>query len=493
MNERQGRRIGRPREEAQIIKYLQATTGSGLVYLRGRRRIGKSELLEYVGQRIPGCFYFTGIRDETRRLTLRRFADAWAEYSGSVLLAQSDTGRLNWQFLFEQIEDFARSKPQQPINILIDEIQWLAKAQSGFVGHLKLAWQHLERFGNVKFIICGSSNKFFSDNVGGEEKILRGLRTHADIWVRPFSLESVWNNWGADWSLAEATFIYFCLGGVPYYLNMLPRQQGYIASLNQAAFVASSPLLTEVDEVLRLEFNRRSLPTIKRIVSTLGMSGRSEKEIALAARLAQSTTSESLDKLVEYGLVYPQTIFGKVSQRDRGMRYELRDPYLNFYFNVLVKYSRAISANTTRLILADLLPQAPSLYLPNFTGRSFELLVRGCLENDLEQELQLTKGLGLGHGEIEYSSYFSTDQQIDLVITDPATRTVHVIECKWTFDSALLKTDLTKLSGLKLQLPPGYALRKHIISPQTKTPTFERQAKDAAVNVWDLTGLCRGR
>ena len=51
------------------------------------------------------------------------------------------------------------------IIILFDEIQWISKSQSGFLGYLKEAWLDWRKSGKIKLIISGSSNKFFTKNI----------------------------------------------------------------------------------------------------------------------------------------------------------------------------------------------------------------------------------------------------------------------------------------------------------------------------------------
>ena len=56
---------------------------------------------------------------------------------------------------------------------MFDEIHWIAKRNSGFVSKVKRAWLSWEKAGNIKVIICGSSNRFFDDKTGTASSILR--------------------------------------------------------------------------------------------------------------------------------------------------------------------------------------------------------------------------------------------------------------------------------------------------------------------------------
>jgi AAA+ ATPase superfamily predicted ATPase len=57
--------FGRSEELGLLEGYLQQK-GSGLVFLRGRRRIGKSWLLKRFASEADHCFYFQGDADSSR-------------------------------------------------------------------------------------------------------------------------------------------------------------------------------------------------------------------------------------------------------------------------------------------------------------------------------------------------------------------------------------------------------------------------------------------
>lgn len=142
--------------------------------------------------------------DEKTSRTIQRWVLEWSKLYPQTQLIKYSKNNLNWKVLFEDIALLAKGS-KSPLIILLDEIQWLAKSQSGFVSLFKESWLELEKHSQLKFILCGSSNKFFVENSGGEEKILRGLVTHSELWLEDLNLHDLLKNFAPHWSLEEGT------------------------------------------------------------------------------------------------------------------------------------------------------------------------------------------------------------------------------------------------------------------------------------------------
>ena len=111
------------------------------------------------------------------------------QFPETILSELKKTAR-TWPKVFDELGKLSSSYGEQVL-VVFDEIQWIAKQKSGFAGVLKHYWSEWKQTTQIKLILCGSSNKFFTKNTDGEFNSLRGLKTFGDIWVRPFSLQEV--------------------------------------------------------------------------------------------------------------------------------------------------------------------------------------------------------------------------------------------------------------------------------------------------------------
>ena len=175
--------IGRDAEQARLIRFLERP-GAGFTHLRGRRRVGKTELLRRVSDAVPRTFFFMGRHDESNRAAMKRWAGAWDEFVGQRRLSRLRVSELTWDDLLGDVARYADSLPgASSVALILDEVQWLAGPRTGFCGLLEECWGEWRKLGKVKVVLCGSSNRFFHDWTDGEAAVLRGLRTHASIEV----------------------------------------------------------------------------------------------------------------------------------------------------------------------------------------------------------------------------------------------------------------------------------------------------------------------
>lgn len=413
--------------------------GAGFTHVRGRRRIGKTELLKRVQADQPNCFYFMGRDREANRLTLKRFAREWDAFVGKRRLQRLKAADLNWDELFREVGDHAAlSMPDAPFILMLDEVQWLAKRGIGFSGLIKEHWADWKKTGRFKLILSGSSNRFFQEQTDGAEAILRGLRTHATITVRPFTLVEVRQYYFPAWTDEEVCLIYMMLGGVPYYLENIQADGNFIRAVNRSIFCRGGIFLEEVDAILRLEVARDTArKRVVEILASLGQDGATEAAIAERTGEEQSYVHKILGWLQSYKLVYERGPFGERKKNRAGVRYHMRDFYLNFYFQILRPFESRIRGNAQGMIFSpEVVGSGEGYYIRDFSGKAFELLVGYVVGEGRDDESLRTQPLfdklGLCSGRYAWGTYWRPGKtQIDLVVEGKDDREIRIIEAKW--------------------------------------------------------------
>ncbi|MBW1898214.1 MAG: AAA family ATPase, partial [Deltaproteobacteria bacterium] len=181
---------GRKEEIRIISKWIQSSNAE-LCHVRGRRRIGKTSILEKITKKFE-AFYFSGFADESDLNCRTRIAEDWDKYTGIQDLSTRNKEYKSWKNIFLYITNYSKDNETKKIILIFDEIQWLAKKGAGILGLLKREWeknwQHLE---NVKVILAGSSSKFFLNQVDNFKGALYGLRTVSDLIIQPFTIDEV--------------------------------------------------------------------------------------------------------------------------------------------------------------------------------------------------------------------------------------------------------------------------------------------------------------
>lgn len=460
--------FGRKKEFVRLQDFLQQQ-GSGFTHVRGRRRIGKSEFLLKVAKETANSLYFYGADDESGKETLQRFIKLWEQFAGEKTLSRYKESEVNWEDVFLSIEQFAL-KQKNTLLLIFDEIQWIAKQGSGFAGILKSVWLKLKKTKKIKIILCGSSNKFFLNKANSPTAILRGLRTYPEIWIQPFTLKEVKKYYFPKWTEEQVCLVYMMLGGIPYYLEQIKVSDNFIRSINQSVFTQSGIFLNEVHDLLNLEFSDQSHKNVFNILSFLTQSGSTQANLIKKTGLGESTVRYILNKLIDYEIVFTKTSYGKKQSNSAGIKYYMRDFYLNFYFQVLIKLESRIANNTNALLFAcECLQSNSGYYIPDFTGKAFELLVAEVLNSRHNLEPKIFKKLNIIDSNYNVATYWNKDIEIDLLVDCPEDREIRLLEMKWInskkhqFDSYL-----KKISNLSLKfLPKEYLVSRYVISSNT--------------------------
>ena len=150
--------IGRERELNLLNRFSKKRSASFLI-VRGRRRIGKSRLIEEFAK--PYKFYtFSGIVP-TEKTTAQSQRDEFASQ-----LSQQDFPKVtaqDWNDLFWLLADKVK---KGKVVILLDEISWMGDKDPDFLGKLKNVWeQHFKKNNQLILIVCGSASSWIEKNV----------------------------------------------------------------------------------------------------------------------------------------------------------------------------------------------------------------------------------------------------------------------------------------------------------------------------------------
>ncbi|MDR2395513.1 MAG: AAA family ATPase [Endomicrobium sp.] len=481
-------------DELETLNSFWEQKGSGFTYMRGRRRIGKSWLLKHFQAKHKNCFYYMGRPDETKEEIFIDFVKKWVLFSKETLLEDLRPELISWSRIFSEILKYAE-KQKEPLILLFDEIQWIAKKGAGFIGSIKEAWIDWEMSGKIKVIICGSSNKFFSKYVGGEEKILRGIRTFNDITVKPFTLKETKDYYLKNFSNEEICLTYMMLGGCPYYLSTLNPSLGFIQAINSTIFTNKTIFLKEIYEILNLEFNKNGAMSATKILSSLGQDGKTVANIVKLTGLNPTVVLRTVKNLLEYDLIEEKNFFGEKQKRNNaGTSYIVKDFFLNFYFQIVLPLKSRIEMNEQGLLFPQYcIKSKKGFYIENFSGKAFEKLISyilSCKFYSLKKAPNIFKKLLLNDVDFTVGTYSNQDVQIDIVVENKSDRIVRLIECKWLSNTDFsLENVCKKLSLCNYPKPKGFIKKYYLALSQDVTSNMLEVAKKYDVELIGLEDL----
>lgn len=409
--------IGRKRE-IQILKDIFSSSGPSISIVYGRRRIGKSSLIEQAAKGYK--FYsFEGLEDQP---TAKQQAVLVEQLRSCGVSFDEGTTR-DWYNILSSLILLAGKT--EPTIILLDEFQWLANYRSELVSNLKLVWdQILIKNPNIKLVLCGSVASFMVRKVI-RSKALYG-RVNTSINLKPFNLnESV--EMFKHRSLDEAILGYLLVGGVPKYLDLLNDRDSVLRSMAHHCSDAMSYFVSEYQKIFVSHFGRKQdyLRLIRFLVNK--SYGASRRDIIQALKLPNSgQTSELMEDLEYAGFIHSYVPFDKKTSSTE-KRFYLADYYLRFYLTFLEPL--ILNGELERV---DFINQIfNSAKMNSWLGYGFELL---CLDHVPE----IADLLGFSAVRYKAGPYFRSEasgssvsrNQLDLVF-DRSDKVSTVCEIKY--------------------------------------------------------------
>jgi hypothetical protein len=251
-------------------------------------------------------------------------------------------------------------------------------------------------------------------------------------------------------------------GGVPYYLERVEGEKSFIHAINDAFFLTNSNLLSEADEILKIEFNNAGCRTAYKILSMLGLQGKTLSQIVEISGLAKSTVFRTLDTLIEYKIIAQKNNDPFKPHQIIGIKYYIDDLFLNAYFQLFEKNRGRIEHNDRGLLFPSAIQLSLNgYYVPEFSGYAFEHLLRYILKRKISFANHLYQKLLLKEADYQVTSYEDSKQQIDLLVISKNDRIVRVIECKLgVWDKIFI--DQVSRKNLNITKRKNYSFKKYL-------------------------------
>ncbi len=214
--------IGRDREIGRLSALFERD-GASLAICRGRRRIGKSTLIQQFGRRANSFLEFQGLapRKGSGRLDqLGAFSEQLARQTKLPALKLE-----TWGQAFALLNSVLG---EEKTVVLLDEMSWMADKDKDFAGQLKIAWDALlKKRSGLVLVACGSVSSWIDDNILNSAGFLG--RLSLDIMLTELPLHhcnTFWKRKADRISGLEKLKILAVTGGVPRYLDRT-SQAGY--------------------------------------------------------------------------------------------------------------------------------------------------------------------------------------------------------------------------------------------------------------------------
>jgi AAA+ ATPase superfamily predicted ATPase len=456
--------IGRESEIKRLLE-LKKSNKAELAILYGRRRVGKSTLLEYIATE-KGHLYFEAIKGLPKQKQISHFIKQLNEQTKKKITHCS-----TWEDAFDKLTPLI----SKGYHILIfDEFPWMASEKKELVAILKYYWDRKwKKNKDLKLILCGSVANFIFKHLIHSEALHN--RKTLEMQIQPLPAKEAKLFFKGKRSNFEICKFLITFGGIPKYLEQINPNQSYEQNLDRLCFNKNAFFLNEFETIFKEQF--KVIKRYESIVEALSKGPRSKEELE---KITQGSPGGgftiALRQLETAGFIKADASLNieTGSKKTRTRKYRLWDEWLKFYFQYVKKNLTIIKLQNDYGLAHRLTEKS----IHSYFGLGFEML---CLKN-IPQILQ---ALNIDLSSIiELGPYFKqasrtsgeSGLQIDLCLLRRG-GILTIIECKFSENpvgTEIIKEIELKLS--KLHIPRHITIEKVLIAACGITTDLENRA-----------------
>ena len=388
-------------------EYLKDSSRFVIIY--GRRRIGKTALIENFGKNKDKFIYYLADQ-QTQNLQIESFKIQMNQYIHDEFLGQ--TNFETWDQLFSYLSRILPT--DERIILVIDEVTYLIKSTPAFPSILQKYWDTFFSKTKIFLILSGSLVGMMLRDVLDYSSPLYGRRT-SQIQLKNFNFKQA-TQFLQKFNIEDRVLLYSITGGVAKYLLMVEEDNVY-------DFIRTKIIQKEgffyMETIFLLSQEFKSPDVYLSILKGIALGHTKLGEISNFVGIEGRKLTRYLDVLQEIGLVIRQVPVTKDPQRFRKSIYYIEDNFLNFWFSFVFPNRSSIELRDTK----DLLKKIINL-MPGYTSLTFEKI-----------SIEFLRGLdAIGKLPVHFTQWgkwWDRENEIDVVAINNETIDILFCECKW--------------------------------------------------------------
>ncbi len=348
------------RELAEFATSDESGATLGLVY--GRRRQGKTLLLELLALELNGFMFAATQQSEAQNL-----ADLGAAYATYRGLRQP----VVFANFREALDELLRLGEEQATAVIIDEFPYLVAATPALPSYLQQALSplgHARERTRTRMILCGSALTTMSQLLGGGAP-LRG-RARLELVVRPFGFREAAAFWGVADDPALAFQLHALTGGTPAYKDMCggsgPRSVAeFDGWVRRRLLNPASAMFREGGLLLREEPSITDPTSYSSALGAISAGSSRRSEIAAALGRPAGAVAHLLTGLEGIGLIE----HAEDALRGKRSSFLITEPIVRLHQLITARYEpELVAGRADRVWARSAAIVAAKIYGPHFEG-----------------------------------------------------------------------------------------------------------------------------
>lgn len=473
---------GREDDLAGLLDLWKKRTAS-LVTCRGRRRIGKSTLIEEFAAR-SGARFIEIVGEAPRKgMTNEDQLKAFSRQLNAQTEQRNHTYAQDWFGAFQSLNDMLDDRKTI---VLLDEISWMGRFDPEFPGELKTAWDiRFKKHPSLVMVLCGSVSTWIEENILNNTGFVG--RASQNITLGELPLDCCARFWGkAAKRIAPSEIIdvLSVTGGVPRYLEEVDPSLSANENIRRLCFLPKAILRDDYSKIFNSVFGENA-QSKKRILDALAAAPLSLSEIASTIGVERGgVISKHLEELETAGFISKDAGLNPATGTvAKCIRYRISDNYTRFYLRYIHPNERVIDKGAFKFTGVEALPGWETIL-----GLQFENLIANNIPSILPH-------LGLGKVLIKSAAPWRQNStlrrkgcQIDLLLQSD--RGVWVVEMKRRKEIGREVADEVAAKVKNLALPRDISVRTALIYDGRLSPRVEAEGFfDSLIPVSDLLNV----
>ena len=263
---------GRVRE-LNLLDELWDDTDAALLVLYGRRRVGKTRLLEqWIKQSQARALYWMA-EPASAADQLRSFSQSLYNFANPNAPAPLDFSYATWEQAWQQVAVLAQ---RERLALFVDEFTYVLSVMPSIAGVLQKAWDHTLNRTNLFLVISGSHLGMMQRHMLSYQAPLYGRATgQLHLQPMPFGYtQDFFPNYQPD----ERVAIYAIFGGIPEYWERITPTLSISDNIRRHLLTPNNRMQTEPR--LLLQDFVQDLHNYVSILGAVAGGARTQKDLA---------------------------------------------------------------------------------------------------------------------------------------------------------------------------------------------------------------------
>jgi AAA+ ATPase superfamily predicted ATPase len=342
--------------ELTELRDLTSQPGPSMALLYGRRRVGKTFLLDRVWDEDQRFYFLFGdTSDEQNRIELLH---EFARWSGRDLAFDDYP---TWRTVFRLILTHRRGESWA---VVLDEFQYVMDSDAGVVSQLNAIWDRELEGVNVTIVLSGSEVATMAALERADSPLFGRLSWSQRL--RPFTYHHA-AEMVPHLERREQLYAFGIFGGMPRYLAAIRPDEPLEHAVKRTVLSRTGEVHLQLENVIKQERGIRDHALYRAVLTAVASGATGTNEIAQKSGLDDNLqTRRILESLEDLGLVRREQYFD--ASRRSGYLNRVADHALAFWY-------RFVQPNRSQLELGrldDVWENRIAPHLDDYMGRVFE-------------------------------------------------------------------------------------------------------------------------